>query len=138
VIRKRFGQHFLIDRSALRRIADALELRDTDTVIEIGPGRGALTNLLVDHCARLICVEIDRDLADRLRAHHAANPTVSIITGDVLDVDLGALAGGPYVLVGNVPYYVTSVPSAASFSCSVKWPSGCPLPRAHRRTARSR
>ena len=105
---KRLGQHFLADVRVLRRIADALDLTGEETVIEIGPGRGALTDLLVDRARRLVAVELDRALADLLRRRYADRPHVEIVERDVLATDLGALAGGPYVLVGNVPYYITT------------------------------
>jgi 16S rRNA (adenine1518-N6/adenine1519-N6)-dimethyltransferase len=106
--RKRFGQHFLRDRSALERIANALQLTGTETVVEIGPGRGALTDLLAPRAGRLLAVELDRDLAAMLRDRYAKRPNVLIVEADVLEVDLGALAAGPFVLVGNVPYYITT------------------------------
>ena len=106
--RKRFGQHFLRDRSVLQRIADALQLTGTETVVEIGPGRGALTDLLAPRAGRLLAIEIDRDLARHLRERYADRPHVAIVEEDVLEVDLAALAGGDYVLAGNVPYYITT------------------------------
>lgn len=106
--RKRFGQHFLTDRKALHRIADALQLTGSETVLEIGPGRGALTDLLVDRARRLVCIEVDRDLTAHLRARYAARPNVEIVEGDVLKQALGTHARGPYVLTGNVPYYITT------------------------------
>ena len=108
---KRLGQHFLVDARALDRIADALELTGGETVLEIGPGRGALTDRLADRLqggARLVAVELDRALAALLRERYADRPAVEIVEQDVLDADLAALAGGPYVLVGNVPYYITT------------------------------
>ena len=109
-IRKSLGQHFLTDRRILSRIADALEIAPTDTVIEIGPGRGALTQIVRErlHGSRLIAIEYDRALAAVLRQQYAADPNVQIVESDVLQVDLGKLAGGPYVLVGNLPYYITT------------------------------
>ena len=106
--RKRFGQHFLRDRAVLARIADALQLTGAETVVEIGPGRGALTDLLVDRARRLVAVEVDRDLAAHLRARYADRPHVEIVEADVLQVELAALAGGDFVLAGNVPYYITT------------------------------
>jgi 16S rRNA (adenine1518-N6/adenine1519-N6)-dimethyltransferase len=107
--RKRFGQHFLTDPRILGRIAGALELAGDETVIEIGPGRGALTSHLAGRCRRLIAVEIDRDLAAQLSARYAGRTDVEIVTGDVLDRRLADVAGGgPYVVIGNVPYYVTT------------------------------
>jgi 16S rRNA (adenine1518-N6/adenine1519-N6)-dimethyltransferase len=106
--RKRLGQHFLTDPRILSRIADALAITPADTVIEIGPGRGALTEQLVARAARVIAIEVDRDLAAILRSRHANDARVTIVEDDVLNVDLGALAGGPYLLAGNVPYNITT------------------------------
>lgn len=106
--RKSLGQHFLTDRRILGRIADALHLSGTETVLEIGPGRGALTDLLVDRAGRLIAIEYDRALAEILRQRYAKRGNVLIAEADVLEVNLGELASGPYVLIGNVPYYITT------------------------------
>ncbi|MGH7664403.1 MAG: 16S rRNA (adenine(1518)-N(6)/adenine(1519)-N(6))-dimethyltransferase RsmA, partial [Gemmatimonadaceae bacterium] len=107
--RKRFGQHFLTDPSALGRIAGALELTGSETVIEIGPGRGALTELLAARAGRLVAIEIDRDLARVLADRYAGDARIEIVQGDVLQADLHALAAGePFLLVGNVPYYITT------------------------------
>ena len=107
-VRKSLGQHFLIDKRALQRIADALELRGDEAVIEIGPGRGALTELLAPRAGRLIAVEYDRALAQLLRDRYAGDARVSIVEQDVLEVSFAELAGGPYVVAGNVPYYITT------------------------------
>ena len=106
--RKSLGQHFLTDRRILARIADALSLTGTETVLEIGPGRGALTDLLVERSGRLVAIEYDRALAALLRERYAKRSNVIIAEGDVLELSLGDLAAGPYVLVGNVPYYITT------------------------------
>ena len=106
--RKSLGQHFLSDRRILGRIADALQLKGGETVVEIGPGRGALTDILAERAGRLIAIEYDRALADLLRQRYAKRGNVLIAEADVLDVSLGELAAGPYVLVGNVPYYITT------------------------------
>jgi 16S rRNA (adenine1518-N6/adenine1519-N6)-dimethyltransferase len=107
-IRKRFGQHFLSDPRILGRIVDAVNPGPSETVIEIGPGRGALTDHLRERAGRLIAVELDRALAALLRSRYAGDERVTIVERDVLDVHLGELAGGPYALVGNVPYYITT------------------------------
>ena len=107
-IRKSLGQHFLNDRRILKRIVDALELTGSETVIEIGPGRGSLTELLVPAARRLVLIEYDRALAAELRERYASSPSVSVIEADVLTVNLGEVAGGSYRLVGNVPYYITT------------------------------
>jgi 16S rRNA (adenine1518-N6/adenine1519-N6)-dimethyltransferase len=106
--RKSLGQHFLSDRRILGRIADALQLKGGETVLEIGPGRGALTDLLADRAGRLIAIEYDRALAELLRQRYAKRGNVLVAEADVLEVSLGELAAGPYVLVGNVPYYITT------------------------------
>lgn len=109
--RKSLGQHFLTDRRILGRIADALQLSGHETVLEIGPGRGSLTDILADRTAgggRLIAVEYDRALAELLRERYARRGHVLIAEADVLEVSLGELAAGPYLLVGNVPYYITT------------------------------
>jgi 16S rRNA (adenine1518-N6/adenine1519-N6)-dimethyltransferase len=106
-IRKSLGQHFLTDRRILTRIVDALDPSSGDTVLEIGPGRGALTDILRERVGRLIAIELDRALAARLHQRYAGS-NVEVVEADVLQTDLGALAGGPYSLVGNVPYYITT------------------------------
>lgn len=106
--RKSLGQHFLTDRRILGRIADALRLEGHETVLEIGPGRGSLTDILVERAARVVAIEYDRALAALLRERYARRSNVIIAEADVLEVSLGELAAGPYVLVGNVPYYITT------------------------------
>jgi 16S rRNA (adenine1518-N6/adenine1519-N6)-dimethyltransferase len=106
--RKSLGQHFLTDRRILGRIADALHLKGDETVLEIGPGRGALTDILADRAGRLIAIEYDRALAAMLRERYARRSNVIVAEADVLEVSLGELAAGPYVLIGNVPYYITT------------------------------
>ena len=106
--KKRFGQHFLTDPGLLARIADALGATPSDTVIEIGPGRGALTAPLLGRAGRVIAIEVDRELAALLRERYAAEPSFTLVEADVLTQDLGALAGGPYLLAGNVPYNITT------------------------------
>ena len=106
--RKSLGQHFLNDRRILLRIADALKLQGGETVVEIGPGRGALTDILAERAGRLIAIEVDRALAAMLRERYARRSNVLIAEADVLEMSLGELAAGPFVLVGNVPYYITT------------------------------
>jgi 16S rRNA (adenine1518-N6/adenine1519-N6)-dimethyltransferase len=106
--RKRFGQHFLTDPSILGRIVDALAPSRDETVIEIGPGRGALTDVLLSRAGRVIAIEIDRELAPRLRERHAGDARLEVIENDVLRVDFAAAAGGEYVVAGNVPYNITT------------------------------
>lgn len=108
-IRKNLGQHFLNDRRILQRIVDALELTGTETVVEIGPGRGSLTELLAPHAGRLVLIEYDRALAAILRDRYEHSQNVTIVEADVLTVNLAEAAGpGPFRVIGNVPYYITT------------------------------
>ena len=106
--RKRFGQHFLTDRRSLERIVEALQPDPNDTVVEIGPGKGALTDILATTCRRLIAIEIDRDLVASLRERLPTPTVVEVVEGDALEVNWGALAGESYLLAGNLPYYITT------------------------------
>ena len=105
--RKRFGQHFL-EAAWVARLVELVAPAADDTFLEVGPGRGALTRVLAPRVARLVCIEIDRDLADRLRT--SAPPNVEVVTGDVLATDLAAVLGtspGARV-IGNLPYNIAS------------------------------
>jgi len=106
--RKRLGQHFLVDRTALERIADALGPTSDDIVVEIGPGRGALTDLLVQRAKRVVAIELDRDLVPYLRDRYADGGKVEVIERDVLQLRLSDVAGPDFLLAGNVPYYITT------------------------------
>lgn len=77
-------------------------------MLEIGPGRGALTDLLAQRAGRVIAVELDRALSVLLREKFATTPNVEIVESDILKIDPGALGGPGYLLVGNVPYYITT------------------------------
>jgi 16S rRNA (adenine1518-N6/adenine1519-N6)-dimethyltransferase len=106
--RRRFGQHFLVDASVLARIAEAVSPRPADRLVEIGPGLGALTAVLLERAPRLEAVEIDRDLVARLRRRWPAD-RLRVHEADALDFDFGALAcDGRIRLVGNLPYNVSS------------------------------
>lgn len=105
---KRLGQHFLVDQDALHAIAEAVDPSPGDTIIEIGPGRGALTDILAERDNDLIAVEIDRALSAQLRERYASNTRVRVIEDDFLKVDVAPLIHGSHVVVGNVPYYITT------------------------------
>jgi 16S rRNA (adenine1518-N6/adenine1519-N6)-dimethyltransferase len=106
--KKRLGQHFLTDTNLLAKIADQLGATAADTVIEIGPGRGALTAQLLARAGRVVAIELDRELAPMLADKWKDEPKFRLVEGDVLEQDLGALAGGEYLLCGNVPYNITT------------------------------
>ena len=106
--RKRFGQHFL-EQAWVDKLVAAVAPDPDDTFLEIGPGRGALTRTLAPRVARIVAVEIDRDLAAALPSHVPGN--VRIVTGDFLEVDLTALLRDeppPIRVIGNLPYNVSS------------------------------
>jgi len=105
---KKYGQHFLSDKQILGAIVDALAPGPGDTVVEIGPGRGSLTDILAERSGRVVAVEIDRALVGQLREKYRDRPSVEIVEGDALDTDLHALARRDFLLIGNVPYYITT------------------------------
>ena len=107
--RKRFGQHWLVDEGVLDRIVAAAELQPGDRVLEVGPGRGALSErLLASSLASLLAVELDRDLVVGLRQRFGADPRFRLLEGDALAVPL-ALEGepAPTKVVANIPYNIT-------------------------------
>lgn len=118
----KLGQNFLVDQGAARRIVEALGDISNRTVIEIGPGEGVLTNLLVNRAKHVIGVELDRVLAAQLRMRYATRDNVEILESDFVTVEFPSLVGkrpGPLHdlrptkpetvdIVGNIPYYVTS------------------------------
>ncbi len=104
--RKRFGQNFLADAHYAERIVDAVAPRPGDNLVEIGPGLGALTHRLIGRAARITAIEIDRDLAARLRATYGPDQLV-LHEADALAFDYAAL-GGDLRVVGNLPYNISS------------------------------
>jgi len=107
IARKRFGQHFLTDGAVIDAIVDAIAPRPGDALVEIGPGLGAMTDPLVARCGRLTVIELDRDLARRLRQRGE----IEVIESDVLKVDFDALADAKQQrlrIVGNLPYNISS------------------------------
>ena len=107
IARKRFGQHFLTDAAVLGAIVDAIAPQPGQALVEIGPGLGAMTNPLVAACQHLTVIELDRDLAARLRKRSE----LSVVEADVLKVDFAALAaqaGQALRIVGNLPYNIST------------------------------
>lgn len=103
---RRLGQHFLNRAAILDRIASAACPEHEPLVVEIGPGKGALTQHLLARSDRVIAIETDRGLYDRLAQRFAGAGNLTLIHGDVLETDLAQW--GPAVVVGNLPYYITS------------------------------
>lgn len=110
--KKSLGQNFLTDRNVLSRIAECVMLDPTDRILEVGPGKGALTELLVPGCARLVAVELDSRLVPLLREKFAGNPRVEIVEADILTVDLRALlapsVGQQWKVAANLPYNIST------------------------------
>jgi len=118
----KLGQNFLTDREAARRIVEALGDVSNRTVIEIGPGRGVLTDLLIPRAKRVIGIELDRVLAAQLRMRYATKPNVEILESDFVTAEFASMVGrkpGPLHdlrptqpetvdVLGNLPYYITS------------------------------
>ena len=118
----KMGQHFLASDTAALRIVEALGDISKATVLEIGPGRGAITTMLARKARRLIAVELDRVLSAQLRMQFSLYPNVEIIEGDILTIELDTVFGQkpgmlrpglnyapePAYVVGNLPYYITS------------------------------
>jgi 16S rRNA (adenine1518-N6/adenine1519-N6)-dimethyltransferase len=114
---QKLGQHWMTSQSAIRAVVDSLSLSPGDTVIEIGPGRGALTDALIEETQTkgnitIIAIEKDEKLAEALEKKYAGQKNIRIIRGDVLEV-LPLIPKSyipnstPYKLVGNIPYYIT-------------------------------
>jgi 16S rRNA (adenine1518-N6/adenine1519-N6)-dimethyltransferase len=107
IARKRFGQHFLTDAGVIDAIVAAIGPAAGQAIVEVGPGLGAMTDPLVARCGRLTVIELDRDLAARLRRR----PELDVIESDVLKVDFVALAqrlGQRLRVVGNLPYNIST------------------------------
>jgi 16S rRNA (adenine1518-N6/adenine1519-N6)-dimethyltransferase len=109
--RTRLGQNFLVSPTAQAAIADALGDVSERTVVEIGPGRGAITHILARRSRCLIAVEFDPALAAQLQADFSSRPSVTILRQNILATDLAALRSNPdesLLIIGNLPYYITS------------------------------
>jgi 16S rRNA (adenine1518-N6/adenine1519-N6)-dimethyltransferase len=104
--RKRFGQHFLVDSHFIDRIVAAIDPRPGESIVEIGPGLGALTGRLIARAGRIAAIEIDRDLAARLRGRYGPDQ-LTLVEADALDVDFGTMGSGLRI-VGNLPYNISS------------------------------
>ena len=105
--KKSLGQHWLNDADTLQAIVDNAKITSKDTVIEIGPGLGTLTQKLLATDANVIAIEFDESLLGHLRAKYDNNPKFKLIHGDVLDFDFSKLPKD-YKIVANIPYYLTS------------------------------
>ncbi|NOZ70161.1 MAG: ribosomal RNA small subunit methyltransferase A [Deferribacteres bacterium] len=106
-MKRPLGQHFLFDPNILGRIIDSSGITPEDTVVEIGPGLGTLTRFLSERAGRVIAIEIDRRLIERLRENLAARENVEIITADALSFPYETIEG-TFRVVANIPYNITT------------------------------
>lgn len=122
---QRLGQHFLVDTDVIASIIEAADLNSDDTVVEVGPGRGALTDDLVERAGRVLLLEFDPDLADRHALKYESNPNVRVLNVDARDFgsDLDSwLVKDEYKVVANLPYYAAN-PITRNFLESTRKPS---------------
>jgi 16S rRNA (adenine1518-N6/adenine1519-N6)-dimethyltransferase len=109
--RKKWGQHFLVDRNILRKVLRTADVGPQDVVLEVGPGLGEMTLALAQEARKVMAVEIDRKLAEVLRQKVSGFPNVEIIQNDILQLDFLALLGneeGPVKVVANLPYQIST------------------------------
>lgn len=114
VAKKSLGQNFLKDEEIIEGIFAVAEAQASDWVLEVGPGTGALTYKLAPRVEKLLAIELDRELASRLQKSFIDSKNVSILEGNVLDINLEELlrtsgfANHPYKIIANIPYYITA------------------------------
>lgn len=112
---RRLGQNFLVDERALASVVEAAGIRSGETVLEIGPGLGSLTRLLAEQAARVVAIELDGALLPPLQETLAPYANIRLVQGDILALNPGELVSEgssagpqPYLVVANIPYYITS------------------------------
>lgn len=107
---KSLGQNFLVDRNVLDKIIQSADLQPNDAVLEIGPGRGALTSLIAPSVSRLVLIEFDHVLANELKKNYATDSRVTVVDADVLKVDLRQLLSvtSSWKVVANLPYNIST------------------------------
>lgn len=107
--KKKYGQNFLNDElEVLNKIIEVSNIKNEDSILEIGPGQGALTTMLIDRVKNIICVEIDNDLEKILQKKFSNKENFKLIMGDILEVDLKEYLSPHTKVVANIPYYITS------------------------------
>jgi 16S rRNA (adenine1518-N6/adenine1519-N6)-dimethyltransferase len=109
--KKSFGQNFLVNQNVIGAIIDSLDLHAADTVVEIGPGRGALTEKLLENAGRVIAIELDRDLIPGLEASFRGYKNLELLSHDALKIDFSSetfASANKLKLAANLPYYIST------------------------------
>ena len=107
--KKKYGQNFLTDQNTvLEKIMEVSDIKSDEEILEIGPGEGALTELLLNRASKVNCVEIDRDLEKILRKKFEGNEKFNLVMQDILKVNLDEFVKENTKVVANIPYYITS------------------------------
>ncbi len=111
--KKRLGQNFLIDRNVVNKILDAADIQTGDCILEIGPGAGTLTQAIAERGAKVVAVEIDRDMVEIVSSILCDYPNASVVNADILRIDLPQFLHEHFgeskvKVLGNLPYYITS------------------------------
>jgi len=108
--KRRFGQNFLVDRGVVDRIIDAVRPQSDETIVEIGPGRGALTSQLLEKAGRVVAIELDRELVPQLRDKFASAPNLQLVEADALTTDFRAVIQPTETtrVVANLPYNIAT------------------------------
>lgn len=107
-VRKSWGQNFLVNKPAVERILQAAALTGEETVLEIGPGLGVMTSGLLQYAGKVVAVEIDPLLCKVLRDRFGHLDNFHLVQGDALEQELSVLVANPYIVVANLPYYITT------------------------------
>ena len=117
VSKKKWGQNFLIDPNVINKITSSINIKSTDNVLEIGPGKGAITIPLANKVKNMTAIEIDSNLCDILNKKNI--PNLEIVNDDVLKIDLSQINSN--IIVGNLPYYITTPILFKIFKSKLNW-----------------
>ena len=115
--KKRWGQNFLIDSNVINKIISSINIKSTDSVLEIGPGKGAITLSLAKKVKKITAVEIDSNLCEILKKNNPTN--MEIVNADILKIDLSGINSN--IIVGNLPYYITTPILFKIFKSKLNW-----------------
>ena len=115
--KKRWGQNFLVDPNIINKIISSINIKPSDSILEIGPGKGAITTLLAEKVKKITAIEIDTNLCEALENRNI--PNLKIINNDILKIDLSKINSN--IIVGNLPYYITTPILFKIFKSTLNW-----------------